>query len=141
MLTANATQRPALKELQRAEAVLHACGLRFDGYRYAESMTAPEVDHGAWLVKQREAFSQTLMVPSVLEVAFAAFFAFQRGAKNDGWFLDRCVESLAGPFLFLHLYREPTPECWCFENFSADWDRIPAEEREAAAAIVRRWLI
>ena len=141
MPTPKTAKRPPLEELGRAEPVLHTCGLRFNGYLYAEARTGPDEDHGAWLVKLVEPFCRSLVVPSVLEEAFAVFFCFQRGAKDYGWFLDRSAEALAGPFLFLHLYREPTPERWRFDSFAAEWDRIPLEEREAAAAIVRRWLL
>lgn len=133
-------KRPSLEELDRAEAVLHACGLRFDGYAYAESQAPRGVEAADWLAEQRDAFTRTLQVPMPVETAQAVFFAFQRGAKDYGWFLDRSAASLAGPFLFLHLYSLPVMARWHFEDFAAEWDLLSVEEKEDAAAIVRRWL-
>lgn len=139
-MPASSRKRPTLEELDRAERVLHACGLRFDGYAYAEAQAPRGVDAADWLAEQRDGFTRTLHVPVPVEAAQAVFFAFQRGAKDYGWFLDRSAASLAGPFLFLHLYSLPVMQRWRSQDFAAEWDRLSAEEKEDAAAIVRRWL-
>lgn len=130
-----------MEALQHAEEVLHACGLRFDGYAYAETRAPRGTDAMDWLAALRDAFTHTLRVPMVAEDAHAALFAFQRGARNHGWFLDRSPESLAGPLLFLHLYGLPTPARWRFQDDADPWDRIAIEDKEEAAATVRRWLL
>lgn len=144
--------RPSLEELARAERVLDACGLRFDGYAYAESRAGRDVDAGEWLAARRDAFTRALQVPEAVEghglespcdageEAHAVLFAFQRGAKDHGWFLDRSAGALAGPMLFLHLYVVPVPERWRLANHADSWDRLSPEDREEAAGIVRRWL-
>lgn len=129
-----------LEELEHAESVLHACGLRFDGYAYAEAQVKAGGDAGAWLAQQAESFSRMMKLPAKEEHAFAALFALQRGAKSHGWFLDRGTASLAGPFLFLHLYSRPVPRRWRFESYADKWDSISAADKEAAASAIRRWL-
>ena len=131
---------PAPDELDQAQRVLDACGLRFDGYAYAESRIIRGQDATDWLVNLRDTFIHTLAVLRDIEAAHAVLFAFQRGAKELGWFLDRSAFSLAGPLLFLHLYTRPTPPRWRFSDDAAEWERFSSEEIETAAATVRRWL-
>lgn len=131
---------PTPEELYQAERVLHACGVRFDGYAYAESRTTRGKSAEEWLADQRDSFLRTLIVPQDIEIAHAALFAFQRGAKEIGWFCERSDFALAGLLLFLHLYNHTTPRNWRSPGYATEWERFSAAEIEAAAAIVRRWL-
>ena len=131
---------PGWDELERASRVLHACGLRFDGYAYAETMKpkVEEVQH--WLLERLESFVRTLRLPDCPEEVHALLFTCQRRAKEQGWFSDRSAESQASLLLFLHAYREPVPARWHLAIFGEEWARIRANEREEAAATVRRWM-
>lgn len=131
---------PTPEELDQAQRVLDACGLRFDGYSYAESRITRGQNATDWLVNLRDTFIHSRAVPRDIEAAHAVLFAFQRGAKELGWFLDRSAFSLAGPLLFLHLYTQPTLSRWRFPDYATEWERFSSEEIETAAATVRRWL-
>jgi hypothetical protein len=74
---------------------------------------------------------------------FARLYLAQRALAKcgPGFCADREPLSLAAAFLFLHLYREPTPAEWRHEEIHRQWESDHRARRETYAAWVREWLV
>ncbi|MGV3723260.1 MAG: hypothetical protein ACO1SX_20360, partial [Actinomycetota bacterium] len=120
------------------EDAFHACALRFHGYRWTNA-SWPEWEDSFGVVL--EEMGQTSELPDDVFKCFAIFFLLQRAyAREEGWFSGEHQFRELGAWLYLHLYRLPTPQSYRQEEYERAWQSIQGTEREQVAGWVRRWL-
>ena len=132
MATESITRFP--DEIEEAQII---CALRFDGYKYEDTLVCDANDKPVISLPQlAKPLVKTLSLHESDNDNFAAFFALQRFLfKWGGEYLTKYSdEHIAFDFLFLNLYRLDVPEQFAHKEYVSKWNRDfkPAAEKTAA---------
>lgn len=125
-------------QLSVLENTLSVCALRFRGYDF-DNNTGRQTDLDA--VTESEELALTLSADDAQN--FAMYFQAQRALCKcgDGFCAGREPLSLAGAFLFLHLYRKSPPPEFAEPDYVRKWETECSSRAELVASWVRLWLI
>lgn len=118
--------------------IQNICALRFEGWEYINNFIGEDR-----LVEVLNDFKKTLVIlPRELD-NFALYFALQRylGKWGGERLTKYAQEHYAFDFLFLHLYRLPTPEGFINGHYEKEWNEFLFSEREKVSGIIRRSFI
>lgn len=127
--------------LDTNQAIIN-CASRFDGYAYYETIKKLGVEAPAYIDEAQRYFNSTgklfgspvknMLVNFILHRQFH-HWGWLPGAYSEHWYYM--------VYLYLHLYRLPTPEKYRHSSTANEWENRRQGSAEAAAAEIRKLLM